>query len=558
MIRNRRNAQVRLGWTVIALCTGCAYPAARSSHVLTNRSVPPAYVTASPVPRDRELFVADSDRPLISNEASTSQVVPVSLIQTAAVDPSGAGQTQPTRDTKLDQVTESTKSSELSTTPSTALPSNASGASAGEATTFPIDLPTALRLGEADNLQVALAREQIQQSYAEYSQAGVMWLPSLRSGVHYNKHEGPLLSSSGDIRDTSRGSLYAGAGAAAVGGGSPAIPGVLVNFHLADALFQPLALQQRWGARENAASATRNDTLLNVSIAYLELLRASEDLAIVTDVRDKVQELSRLTDAYVKAGQGLLADADRMKVELGMRELEVRRANEGVALASTRLAQLLRLQACCRLTPMEPTVVELKIIEDNCDCCTLVTQALQNRPELRQSKYLVGEAVERLRRERYAPLVPSVLLGASYGGFGGGQGSRIGNFDDRMDFDASAFWEVRNLGLGEEAAQKTARSRIRQAQLQELSVMDQVAREVTEAHAQVTLRKDQIETAKQLVKYANESYEQNVLRTKHAQGLPIETLQAVQALLQSRRELLRTITDYNSAQFTLRRATGWM
>lgn len=535
MIRNSRRARFQLSMAIIAMCSGCAHSSMRAR---TDSRQPVVLATPSPELSPAQTS-AETEVQVVSAEQSLPNVA--AQVRPAAFDPvTKWGQvTFPDGDVEADQENRRRERP------------------APISEEFPIDLPTALRLGEADNLQVALAREQIQQSYAEYSQAGVMWLPSLRSGVHYNKHEGPLLSSSGDMRDTSRGSLYAGAGAAAVGGGSPAIPGLLVNFHLADAIFQPLALQQRWGARENAASATRNDTLLNVSIAYLELLRASEDVAIAMDLRDKVQELSRLTDAYVKAGQGLVADADRMKVELGLRELEVRRANEGVALASTRLAQLLRLQACCRLSPLEPAVVELKIIEDNCDCCTLVTQALQHRPELRQSKYLVGEAVERLRRERYAPLVPSVLLGASYGGFGGGQGSRIGNFDDRLDFDASAFWELRNLGLGEEAAQKTARSRIRQAQLQELSVMDQVAREVVDAHAQLCLRKDQIETAKQLLKYANESYDQNVIRIRHGQGLPIETLQSVQALLQARRELLRTITDYNAAQFNLRRATGW-
>ena len=44
--------------------------------------------------------------------------------------------------------------------------------------------------------------------------------------------------------------------------------------------------------------------------------------------------------------------------------------------------------------------------------CDLVAQALTNRPELRQNRYLVGEVLQLLRREKYAPLVPSVILGA--------------------------------------------------------------------------------------------------------------------------------------------------
>jgi outer membrane protein TolC len=422
---------------------------------------------------------------------------------------------------------------------------------------YPIDLPTALRLANADAVQINLAREQIQQAYAEYNAASALWLPSLRSGVHWNKHEGPLLSSSGNLVNTSRSSLYAGMGAQAVGGGSPAVPGIFANFNFSDAYFLPLAAQQRWGARESGATATRNNILLDVSIAYLDLLRASADVAILQDIRDKLAEISRLTDAYAKTGQGLQADADRMRVEVGLRDLDLRRSQEQVIVASARLAQLLRLGPCVKLEPADSIVVRLCCVPIDCGCAELVAQALENRPELLQNRYLVGEAVQRLRRERFAPLVPSVLLGASYGGFGGGMGGNVDGWAGRFDFDASAFWEVRNLGFGEAAAQQSANSRLRQAQIQELGALDQVAREVTEAFGQVEIRTLQIETARQVVKEADNSYDLNFVRIKNAQGLPIEVLQSTLALLQARREYLRTIVDYNAAQFTLQRALGW-
>lgn len=422
---------------------------------------------------------------------------------------------------------------------------------------LPIDLPTALRLADADSLLVALSREQIQQAQAAHRQASALWMPSLRAGVNWNHHEGPVLSSSGDIRDVSRGSLYGGAGAFAVGGGSPAVPGISANFHFADAIFQPLAAQQRWGAREQAATATRNNVLLDVALAYLELLRSHQDVAIAKDQHERLTALSKVTDAYAKTGQGLQSDADRMQVELGTREIDIRRSQEAVAIASARLAQTLRLDSCVPLQPLEQEVVELNLVDPSCTCNELVVQALSNRPELKQNKYLVGEAVERLRREKYASLVPSVLMGASYGGFGGGRGASIGGFDDRFDFDAAAFWEIRNLGIGESAVQDGAKSRLRQAQLQNLSVLDQVARETTEAYSQVTYRKQQIGLAREVIRLASDSYEHNFLRIKQGQGLPIEALQSVQALLQSRREYLKTLIDYNSAQFTLQRAIGW-
>jgi outer membrane protein TolC len=422
---------------------------------------------------------------------------------------------------------------------------------------YPIDLLTALRLADADNLTIGLAREQIQQAYAEYNSAGALWLPSIRAGTSWNRHFGPLQATDGSIQQVSRDSLWAGMGAFPIGSGTVPIPGIFASFNVADALFQPLAVQQRWGAREQAASAVRNNTLLDVSLAYLELLRSAQDMAILQEVRDKVDNLAQLTEAYASTGQGLQADADRMRVELGLREIELRRSREVYISASARLTQLLRLEPCVRLQPIEPHVVQLCLVSKECQCPDLVAQALSNRPELRQNRYLVGEVLQLMRREKFAPLVPSIILGASYGNFGGGPGATITSFTDRVDLDAVAFWELRNLGFGQAAARNTAESRLRQAQIQELAALDLVAREVTEAHAQVQIREQQIETARDLLKYASDSYEHNLVRIRQGQGLPVEVLQSAQALLQARREYLRTIIDYNTAQFTLQRALGW-
>jgi len=54
-----------------------------------------------------------------------------------------------------------------------------------------------------------------------------------------------------------------------------------------------------------------------------------------------------------------------------------------------------------------------------------------------------------------------------------------------------------------------------------------------------------------------DAFEHNLVRIQRGEGLPIEALQSAQALLQARREYLRSVTDYNAAQFALQRALGW-
>jgi outer membrane protein TolC len=175
---------------------------------------------------------------------------------------------------------------------------------------------------------------------------------------------------------------------------------------------------------------------------------------------------------------------------------------------------------------------------------------------VQESQSLVCEAVRRLQREQYAPLVPSLLLGVSYGGFGAGVGGNISSYADRFDGDAVAFWEMRNLGYGEHAARREMSSRVDQARLRQVALLDQIAREVVEAQAQVELRRKQIETAREGVKVAGGSYAKNLDRIQNGQGLPLEALQSMQALGQAQRDYLRAVTDYNVAQFSLVRSIG--
>lgn len=423
--------------------------------------------------------------------------------------------------------------------------------------TQPIDLTTALLLTGGESPQIAFAQARIEESLAQIDRADVLWLPSLRAGVNYNKHEGRIQDVAGNIIETSRGSLYTGLGANAVGAASPAIPGVIAQFHFTDAVFQPRIARQTNCARQWAAQAVTNDALLQTALAYVGLMRAAQELAVTREIESHAKELERVTGEFARTGQGLPADHDRLRTELALRTIDVRRAEEAVAVASARLAEQVRWDASRRLVPLETQLAPIELVSPETPPQGLVAMALAQRPEITESRYLLGEAIERLQRERYAPLIPSVLLGLSYGGLGGGLGSNVTNFGDRLDADAVAFWEVRQFGLGEQASRREANSRIHQARAREIQMLDRVAREVVEARAQVVSRSQQITTAREAVAAAQDSFQRNTARIQNGQGLPIEVLQSIQALASAQREYVRVVADYNTAQFTLHRALGW-
>jgi outer membrane protein TolC len=422
---------------------------------------------------------------------------------------------------------------------------------------YPLDMSTALALVAGKNPQVAFAQARIREAYANLEAANVLWLPTIQTGVSYHRNEGNLQDSSGAILDVSRSSLQAGLGAGAVGSGTTTQPGVVAQFYFVDAMFQPRIAERTVWAQQHASDAILNDQLLEAALAYQELLRAYQLRAIADETAASSEQLVRLTTDFAKAGQGTQADADRSNAELSLRRNNVARSEEALAVAAARLAQVISLRTDAKIRPVENAVTPIEMFTAESEPQETLATALANRPELKESRDLVGAACERLRREQYAPLVPSVLLGASYGGFGGGMGGTIADFNDRTDFDAIAVWQIRNLGFGEQAARDSAGARVQQARLREVQLMDQVAREVAEARARVLARRRRIEIAKAGIESAKASYERNFERIRGGQGLPIEVLQAIQALDVTQRDLVDATVDYNVAQFQLQRALGW-
>jgi outer membrane protein TolC len=419
-----------------------------------------------------------------------------------------------------------------------------------------ISFPRALALLSGQNPQVAFANEQIRESFAQVKGAKVLWLPSIQAGINYQNHDGPLQANDGSVPGVNRSALEAGLGMYAVGGGAPAIPGVTAKFAMADAVFQPRIADQQAAARQHAATATTHDFLLYVAVGYLDLLRTFQQQAIARETLEHTDQLAQLTAAFARSGQGSQADSDRAQTELALRKNLMAQAAVQTAVASARLAELLHLPPGCILIPEEPTIVPIELVSREAGAAQLVADGLTHRPELAQSRHLVAEAAERLDRERYAPLLPNFLVDISQSGFGGGDGSTVADFRGRFDFDATAYWQLRNFGMGEIAARESARSRLEQARLVQVRLTDQVSREVVEAHAQSASLRDQVSVAEGGIRVAGDSYRRNVQRIRGGQGLPLEVLQSIQALDQSRREYLRAVADYDEWQFRLYRALG--
>lgn len=439
----------------------------------------------------------------------------------------------------------------------TTLESSESMSVESEATTVPINLPTALAMIGGQHPVVGFARWRVQEAYAQLDRAKVMWLPSIQSGFNYRRRDGNYQDVQGAIVDVDLNSFNYGLGAGAVAAGSPTEPGIVARFHLADAIFLPSISEKTAWARSHAATTALNDQLLAGALAYIDLLEATQEIEIVSEALRQTTKLATLTMDYAEAGLGLQADADRSATELALVQTRELTAREQQKIVSTRLARTLSIPMTSALIPQEPVIIPLELTEPNSDESALISAGLSTRPELKEMQSLVAAACEAYKREKYAPFVPSVLLGFSTTSFGGGLGSNASNFGSRYDIDAMMVWETRNLGMGERAARRERSAQVQQAAFEKLRVLDRVAQEIAEANVQVRMRRQQIDIAEQAIERARSSYQRNLERIQEGQGLPIEVLQAIQALEASQRAYLNAVANYNRAQLQLQWALGW-
>jgi outer membrane protein TolC len=424
---------------------------------------------------------------------------------------------------------------------------------------YPIDLATAFRLTGANNLQIALATERVQQARARLAGAKALWLPSLTGGVGYSQHDGQFQEAAGNVDNLPRSSVFVGGGASLgnIGlAGAAQQPRMTVGLSPADTLFTPLSERQNVRGAGAALTTTFNDTLLQVASAYLDLLQAQAQVAIAREAVTNAEELDQLVGANVRAGRAPPADGLRARAELADRRRQVHLAEEGVHVTSAELVRLLRLDPAVTLTPAEDQPVAVTFVETESPLSTLIVQAFTHRPELVQQRAQVQAALARLRQEQLRPFIPTIQLAYGAGGFGGDPGASVSDLAGRDDFDAMLVWELRNLGFGNLALTRERASLHSQAELSVAETGDRIAAEVARAYYQARESKLQIEAARDQVQAAAEAMPLNFTGIRGGELRAIEAQQAIQMLVYARSQYLAALIDFNRAQYSLLRAVG--
>jgi outer membrane protein TolC len=415
--------------------------------------------------------------------------------------------------------------------------------------TLPVDLTTALRLTNANNPTIALARERVEEAYAAERQADVAWLPNLQAGPEYNRHDGRDQTTQGPIITVSKQNLYINGGAT-------------LDWNTSDILFGRLVAERLVAAQGAAAQVTSSDIQLSAAQAYLDLLQIEGALAINADTLVRTKEMLDNAASADQAGLTRTAgDINRARAEYDQR-LEERIQLEGnLGVASARLAHLLLLRPTVMLQPADARIVPISLVPDNDNLDELVTVALANRPEIQEGRALSAAAMARLRQARVGLLLPHVDFTYFGGTFGGGVDSQMRDFGARSDGEVDIYWELHNLGAGDVAQARLRAAQYSETNFQLAEIRAQVGEDVTAAFRQVAANRRSLDSAEQGVRQALQTWRRLRLAAFGMAGRerlydPLQPLIAERDLNQARVAYLNAVIGYNKAQFQLFWALG--
>jgi outer membrane protein TolC len=425
---------------------------------------------------------------------------------------------------------------------------------------LPINLATALRLADARPLVIDAASAAVQTQAGRLLQAQALWLPTVRVGIDYQRHDGTDVASSGSLFTSSNlEQLMVGAGATAA-------------FALTDAIYEPLAERQVLNSRQYDVQTAKNDALLAVGDDFNKVQQARGVLAGLQDSIAKARALAKRIESL---GKGLVSpiEVERVKTTLYDFEQSAAAARQDWRVASADLTRVLRLNPASIVVPVEPPSLTVTLIPAQETVDSLIPIALTNRPELASQQAIVQATLVHLKQEQMRPLIPSVILQSSsnpsdtlgVGYYGAGLGS-LGGPNIRSDWDVQVYWELKNLGFGNRGLIREKEGQQRQALIDLFRVQDLVAADVAQAHARVEASRTRFQRAELGLKSALASYQGNIAglseTTKVGDLLvlvirPQEAVAALEQLQQAYSNYYIAVADYNRAEFLLFHALGF-
>ncbi len=427
---------------------------------------------------------------------------------------------------------------------------------------YPIDLQTTLRLAGAQNLDIRIARSELQRSRANQLMAWEKFLPWLAPGAVFDRRYGMSISSVNGVIEPANYAFN--------------LPGYTIqgNVPVGDAIFNALSARQLVRAAAGALDAQFQNSSLEAALSYFRTL---EDKA-----RANVERQAAIISAKyqnelhhaVAVGIAFKGDELRVQTETERYQIALQQWNQHQRDSAAKLADVLRMDSTIDLIPQDSDLTPIMLFDIETPLESIVQQAYSARPEIRESQALIEAANAQRKGVTYGPIIPTLSTTMFFGGLDGSwagyksPGERATpkpkqypsgqNQGATQDLLFGVNWRIGPGGLGDLGAIRAANSKLDTERLRGQKVIDEITRQVVQSYTRIRSYYRQISMARNNVKSARETLRLTEGRKDYGVGNVLEVIQAEQALERASTEYVVALAEFNKAQYELSRAVGGM
>jgi outer membrane protein TolC len=416
-------------------------------------------------------------------------------------------------------------------------------------TAKPLSLSESIDLALKQSVLIHAAREGVQGAEAQRKEAFTGFLPKLSTSYSYTRYNrDPYL---------------------AFPGIPPVIPpanltvGTKDNYNWILEARQPLftggALLANYETSRIGADIARldeastvQDLVLEVKVAYFNILKAGRILAVAKQSLEQLQVHRDTAQSFYDQGLIPRNDLLQAEVELANGRQFLLRSENGLELARSKFNTVLRRPIN---TPVEiEDILNDRPYEKTFDAC--IAAALDNRPEIRSFALRREQAKSQVKVSQ-SEYYPSISLVGNYAKYGDTPGVAGSPFKDQESwyFMAVANWNFWEWGKTKNRVE-AGQSRKNQAADFLANVRDQITLEVKNAFLLLHEAEKQILVAATAIEQAEENFRINTERYREQLGTSTEVIDAQTLLTKARSDRHNALGDFNISRARLERAMG--
>ncbi|GMU20137.1 MAG: hypothetical protein AMXMBFR13_02360 [Phycisphaerae bacterium] len=451
-----------------------------------------------------------------------------------------------------------------------------------------IDLPTALRIACAENLDIRRARQQVEVSRGQWQRTAGAVFPIITPNAGYEQVEGMVRAVQGDLVGATFNTFQ------------PVIAAQWI-VNPGQVIYDLIAARKRLYASEHQEQAVVIESLRLSAEQFYDLVLAQTRVATARQAAAEAEELLRISRLRSRTGTGVPADELRAQARLAERQQDLVSAINDFYTASVALAVTLHLDSSVTLAPSIEELPQVTLVRPDLPLDELLELAIVYRPDLHAVRKLVEAAAAARGGTWWGSFGPQFSLAYQYGGITGhannvipGQGipgnliinpasqngafsanplangliregiargsaglagrrDQTGAFHSQQRFNAGAGWRFTLAAFGD----------LRAARAAEEQALIEAERQVDQIRAQVVLARESSRTnaelaglAQQQVDYAQEALRLTQANLQAGSMTTLDVLQAQDAVNQARLRHAEAVVRYNQAQLRLTAALG--